>query len=111
MVHNDFTGATFNGSNIATGPHSSQTVSVAVDVELLRKFRDMALGLIDQSALAASDLENLEADLEVLDDQITDPSVKKKGLKRALQGIEQIAIEAAGSAAGTGITALLAQLL
>lgn len=112
VVHNDFSGATITGSNIATGDHSAQTLSAAsVDIELLRKFRTEALALIDRDALGADELDDLDADLEVIDAQLAEPTVKKKGLKRALQSIEQIAINAAGGAAGTGLAALVSQLM
>jgi hypothetical protein len=112
IVHNNFSGATITGSNIATGNHSSQTVSTAtVDVELLRTFRSEALALIDSVALGADELEHFEADLEVIDAQLVDPTVKRKGLKRALLNIEQIAINAAGGAAGSGLAVLISQLV
>lgn len=112
FVHNDFSGATITGSNIATGDHSAQTVSVgSVDVELLRQFLSEALALIDRDALSADQLDDLDADLEVIEAQLADPTVKKRGLKRALQSIEQIAINAAGGAAGSGLATLISQLV
>lgn len=112
IVHNDFSGATITGSNIVTGDLSAQTVSVgAIDVELLRKFRSEALALIDRDALSADQLDDLDADLEVIEAQLTDPTVKKKGLKRALQSLEQIAINAAGGAAGSGLASLISQMV
>lgn len=112
VVHNDFSGATITGSNIATGDNSTQSNStVAVDVALLRQIRGEALALIDRDVLGVDVLDDLDADLEVIDAQLADPTVRKKGLKRALQSLEQIAINAAGGAGGTGLAALISQLL
>ncbi len=112
IVHNDFSGATISGSNIATGSHSAQTVSaVSVDIELLRTFRSQALALIDRDAVGADELDDLDADLEVIDAQLADPTVRKKGLQRALRSIEQIAISAAGGTAASGLAALISHLV
>ncbi len=112
VIHNDFSGATITGSNIATGDHSAQALSaMSVDIDLLRRFRAEALALIDRDALGADELDDLDADLEVIDAQLAEPSVKKKGLKRALQSIEQIAVNTVGGAAGTGLAAMVSQLV
>lgn len=111
LVHNDFSGATFTGSNVSTASHASQTVNGhAVDVVALAELVRLIDEVVDRSALNAEQIEELEADLEVFEMQENEPSVRRKGLKRALHSVEQLAIASVGGAAATGITQLVSTL-
>ncbi|MGB3675048.1 MAG: hypothetical protein WA988_11445 [Candidatus Nanopelagicales bacterium] len=110
MVNNDFSGATFTASNIATGDGSTQTIDSPLNMEALRQFRYDALTTIDRCAVDPDALEDLDADLELLDAQLDNPTTLKKGLRRALMNIEQFAVNSTAGAAGAGLATLIAQI-
>lgn len=111
VVHNDFSGATFTGSNVSTGSHSTQTVNAAaVDAGALAELLLQIDQLIDRSQLDAEQIEELDADIELLELQKNEPLVRRRGLRRALRNVEQLAIASVGGAAATGITQLVGSL-
>lgn len=110
VVHNDFSQSTFIHSPVTAAGSimaASQIPTEAVD--LLQQVLSV-ITQFDTSHLTDDQQDEFDADLSLLEQQANDPSVRRKGLRRAVGTVRDVVVSASGSAAGDQLLQLLRRL-